>query len=71
MTTATASRGNQIGVPPALRTAQEPNYFPKVQQMLGKFSPHRHSVSSCRMYITDLIFINLPARFMASPEYRA
>lgn len=40
MTTATVSRGNALGLPPALRTAQEAIHFPEVQEMLRRLSTH-------------------------------
>ncbi len=40
MTTATVSRGNPLGLPPALKTAQEAIDFPEVQEMLRKLSMH-------------------------------
>lgn len=54
MTTATASRRNALGLPPALRTAQEAIHFPEVQEMLrrlsahglGIFMPHMHDERS-------------------------
>jgi hypothetical protein len=50
MSTATFSQGNVLGLPPALRVAQEAIHFPEVQEMLRKlsayglgiFMPHRH-----------------------------
>lgn len=41
MTTATASRGNPLGLPAKLRTAQEAIHFPEVQEMLCRLSAHR------------------------------
>ena len=40
MTTATVSRGNPLGLPPTLKTAQEAIHFPEVQEMLRKLSMH-------------------------------
>ncbi|MEO6226773.1 MAG: hypothetical protein ABIO61_02810 [Thermomonas sp.] len=40
MTTATVSQGNVLGLPPALRTAQEAIHFPEVQEMLRRLSEH-------------------------------
>ena len=40
MTTATVSRGNPLGLPAALKTAQEAIHFPEVQEMLRKLSMH-------------------------------
>ena len=40
MTTATVSRGNPLGLPPALNAAQEAIHFPEVQEMLRKLSMH-------------------------------
>ena len=40
MTTATVSRGNPLGLPSTLKTAQEAIHFPEVQEMLRKLSTH-------------------------------
>ncbi len=40
MTTATASRDSALGLPPALRTAQEATHLPEVQEMLRRLSAH-------------------------------
>ncbi len=40
MTTATVSRSNALGLPPALRAAQEATQLPEVQEMLRRLSAH-------------------------------
>jgi hypothetical protein len=40
MATATVSPGNALGLPIALRTAQEAIHFPEVQEMLRRLSAH-------------------------------
>ena len=40
MTTVTVSRGNPLGLPPSLITAQEAIHFPEVQEMLRRLSAH-------------------------------
>ena len=50
MTTATVSQGSALGLPPALKVAQDAIHFPQVQEMLRKlsgyglgiFMPHSH-----------------------------